>query len=235
MPTSCVIFDFDGVIADTESLHLQAYNHAFKEHAPQLGRPLVISHEAYYSTYIAYGDREAIQHMLADAQLPDDAALLNTLCHAKEHLFASRLADFAQPLPGVHDLLTWLEARGVPRAICSGAQRREIEILLNAFHIRNHFDIIVTIEDVRLGKPDPEGYNTAFDKLHIKYDATLNKSTSLVIEDSAGGCAAAKAAGIPVLAVATSLPLKEVQRHATHAVADLSKLDLTQLAQWLAL
>ena len=91
------------------------------------------------------------------------------------------------------------------------------------------------VEDVRIGKPDPEGYNLAFDRLNLEYDAELEKSCSLVIEDSAGGMSAGKAAGIPVLGVATSLPLEEVQRHATYGVGDLSKVSRETLRGWLKL
>ncbi len=150
-------------------------------------------------------------------------------------MFQKRLGDFAEPLPGVREVLDFLEQCRVPRAICSGAARQEIVTLLDAFKLRHHFDVLVAIEDVRYGKPEPEGYNLAFDKLNLEFDAELEKARSLVIEDSAGGCAAGKAAGIPVLGVATSLPLEEVQRHADHAVRSLTELEHGRMAEWLGL
>jgi beta-phosphoglucomutase len=235
MPKGCVIFDFDGVIADTERLHLGAYNHTLSAHAARIHGPLVITPEAYFMKYIVYGDREGFLNMLRDHHRPHDDATLLFLADAKHEFFEQKLHEFAEPLPGVRDVLAFLEANRVPRAICSGARRGEIETLLAAFGLRHHFDILVTIEDVRYSKPDPEGYNLAFDKLNLEFDAELDKSCSLVIEDSAGGCAAAKAAGIPVLGVATSLPLEQVQRCADHAVQDLSHLDIATLARWLGL
>jgi HAD superfamily hydrolase (TIGR01509 family) len=235
MPNACVIFDFDGVIADTESLHHAAYNHAFAHHAADIGGALEIPRETYFRKYIVYGDTEGFFHMLRDHGRPADAALIQTLSATKHHLFQEKLSDFAEPLPGVRDTLAFLEEHNVPRAICSGARRAEIIELLDAFKLRHHFDVLVAIEDVRNGKPDPQGYNLAFDKLNLEYDAELEKDKSLVIEDSAGGCAAAQAAGLRVLAVATSLPLQEVQRCATFAVPDLSHLPRAQLAAWLHL
>ena len=235
MPRGCVIFDFDGVIADTETLHLAAYNHTLALHAARIGGALAISPEAYFGRYIVYGDREGIYHMLRDHQRPSDDALVALLAQAKHEAFENKLHEFAEPLPGVRDVLAFLEENRVPRAICSGARRGEIVTLLEAFKLRHHFDVMVTIEDVRYGKPEPEGYNLAFDKLNLEYDAELDKQTSLVIEDSAGGCAAGKAAGIPVLGVATSLPLEKVRPCADHAVENLSKLDLGQLAKWLGM
>jgi HAD superfamily hydrolase (TIGR01509 family) len=121
----------------------------------------------------------------------------------------------------------------VPRAICSGARRDEILHLLNAFGLRSHFDAIVTIEDVRMGKPDPEGYNKAFEMLYKEYDGIPRKECSLIIEDSAGGCAAGRAAGIRVLGVATSLPLERLQGVADFAVPDLSHVSREDLKRWL--
>jgi len=233
VPQACVIFDFDGVIADTETLHLASYNDALAHHAPALGGPLVVSREAYLRHYVVYGDREALTHILADHGRP--AALVNAIAATKHALFEKKLGTFNEPLPGVRETLAWLEARNIPRAICSGARRGEIEMLLEAFHLRHHFDVLVAIEDVTLGKPHPEGYQLAFEQLNLEYDAELDRNLSLVIEDSAGGCAAAQAAGLRVLAVATTLPLATVQTCATYAVESLAHLDKALLAQWLGL
>jgi len=235
MSKGCVIFDFDGVIADTERLHLGAYNRTFAAHAGEIGGELRISAEDYFTGYIVFGDHEALFHMLGDHGRPTDGGLIRRLAAAKHEAFEQTLRALADPMPGVREVLAWLEARNVPRAICSGARRSEIELLLESFRLRHHFDVMVTIEDVRLGKPEPEGYKLAFDRLNLEYDAELDKEYSLVIEDSAGGCAAARAAGLRVLGVATSLPLEELQAHATYAVERLDQMDWGQLARWLGL
>jgi HAD superfamily hydrolase (TIGR01509 family) len=223
------------VIADTEAVHLAAYNATFAAHARDIGGELAIAPATYYARYMVYGDREAIWHMLRDHGRSTDEGLVAKLMEAKGHFVEQKLNDFAEPLPGVRDLLTWLEANNVPRAICSGARRGEIEELLEAFKLRHHFDVLVTIEDVRLGKPDPQGYNLCFDKLNLEYDAELEKDYSLVIEDSAGGCSAAQAAGLRVLGVATSLPVKELHKCATYVVESLAELDKDTLATWLGI
>jgi beta-phosphoglucomutase len=235
VPQGCVIFDFDGVIADTESLHLASYNDAFAHHAPAIGGPLVISKDAYLRHYIVYGDLEAISHILLDHRRPHNARLVASVAATKHDLFQQKLGAFSDPLPGVRDVLTWLEERHVPRGICSGARRSEIEMLLDSFHLRHHFDVLVAIEDVTLGKPDPAGYTLAFEQLNLEYDAELDRDLSLAIEDSAGGCAAAHAAGLRVLGVANSLPMEQLHACATYAVPSLATLDKAQLAQWLGL
>lgn len=234
MSKGCVIFDFDGVIADTERLHLEAYNQTFAAHAGEIGGALVISPEQYFGNYIVFGDREGLFNMLNDHDRSTEGGLIRKLAAAKHAIFEQQLHAFAEPLPGVRELLEWLEAHNVPRAICSGARRSEIEMLLEAFKIRHHFDALVTIEDVQRGKPEPEGYNLCFDRLNMEYDAELDKEFSLAIEDSAGGCAAARSAGMRVLGVATSLPLENVREHATYAVNRLDQVDFGALAQWLA-
>lgn len=233
MSRGCVIFDFDGVIADTERLHLAAYNATLAAHADLIGGPLEVSPATYFTRYIVYSDNEGFFHMLRDGGRSHDRELIHKLSHAKHELFRKKLGDFAEPLPGVRELLAWLEQHNVPRAICSGARKDEIEELLAAFKLRHYFDVLVAIEDVRVCKPDPEGYNKAFDLLNQEYDAELDKGRSLVIEDSAGGMSAGKNAGIRVLGVATSLPLEEVQRHATYAVRNLAEIDFKTFKTWL--
>src|SRR5262245_42292898 len=126
MSKGCVIFDFDGVIADTEALHLSAYNQALAKHAQEIGAKIVISHEHYFGKYIVYVDLEGFGHMLRDHGKQVDKALVAKLAITKHELFERRLGDFAEPLPGVREMLAWLEERNVPRAICSGARRAEI-------------------------------------------------------------------------------------------------------------
>lgn len=235
MSKGCVIFDFDGVIADTERFHLVAYNAALAAHAAEIGGPLAITEPQYFANYIVFGDREGLFHMLNDHGRPCDGILVRKLAATKHKLFEKHLHGVSDPLPGVREVLAWLEARNVPRAICSGARRGEIEMMLDSLKLRHHFDVLVSIEDVRLGKPDPEGYNLAFERLNLEYDAELQKDSSLVIEDSAGGCAAARAADLRVLAVATSLPLEKLKQCATWAVGSLSDLDFNELARWLRL
>jgi beta-phosphoglucomutase len=235
MIKGCVIFDFDGVIADTERFHLVAYNAALAAHAPEIGGPLAITEPEYFGNYIVFGDREGLFHMLNDHGRPCDGALVRRLAATKHDLFEKHLHGMSDPLPGVRETLAWLEEHNVPRAICSGARRGEIEMMLDTLKLRHHFDVVVSIEDVRLGKPEPEGYNLAFERLNLEYDAELSKDVSLVIEDSAGGCAAARAAGLRVLGVATSLPLETLRHSATWAVPNLAELKRDELAQWLGI
>ncbi len=235
MVQSCVIFDFDGVIADTEAQHLIAYNEALLRLAGKLGTTLRIAPSSYYQRYIAFGNREGFECILRDAQVQVSPPLLEELCRVKDHIMDHELSEISAPLAGVKDTLAMLAGWHVPLGICSGARRVEILRILEAFHLRDYFQVIVAIEDVRRGKPDPEGYQQAFDTLQLQGNGELKLDRSLVIEDTAGGAAAAHGAGLRVLGVATSSPLEKVQNWAEFAVPDLSHVQPQQLRSWLKL
>jgi phosphoglycolate phosphatase/beta-phosphoglucomutase len=235
MTGGCVIFDFDGVVADTENLHLAAHNQALAELAPRIGTRIELTPQIYFSRYVVYGNHEGFQRMLQDAGAAAGPPLIEELCRVKDRIMDSRLAELAAPLPGVRRLLAHLARRRVPCGICSGARRSEIEDLLRAFDLARHFPVIVAIEDVRRCKPDPEGYSLAWERLRNAARVPIEKNMSLVIEDTAGGAAAARAAGLRVLGLATSSSLPAVRQWADYVAADLSSLNLRQFDAWLGL
>ena len=232
---SCVIFDFDGVIANTENLHLAAYNHAFKVLEARVGRNIQITPQQYFSRYIMFGNAEGFGHMLHDAGVAIAQDLTQALCEEKDRVMDMHLDELSAPLPGVVRLLDHLKERRIPCGICSGARRAEITRLLVVFGLLERFSVIVSIEDVRRGKPDPEGYSLAFEKLWELTGAEAQKKHSLVIEDTAGGAAAAHGAGLRVLGVAEGGDLTAVRKWADYAVIDLSHLDLAEFDRWLGI
>ena len=233
MSKSCVVFDFDGVIADTEALHLQAYNATFANMSAHIGGPLRISNEAYFGNYIVYGNHDGFLHMLQDHGRSYDEALLTSLCALKDQLFNQGIGQFVQPLPGVREALGYLTSAQIPLAICSGARREEIVHLLTVFQLAQHFPVIVAIEDVQKSKPDPEGYTRAFDLLNARHGGTLNRAQSLAIEDSLGGITAARTSGLQVLAVGTSLPLQKLRSQTPLVVNSLQEVTPQQWQTWL--
>lgn len=235
MSNSCVVFDFDGVIADTEALHLQAYNATFANLSARIGGPLRISAKTYFGNYIVYGNHDGFLHMLQDHGRSYDESLLTSLCAHKDQLFSQGISQFVQPLAGVRETLAYLTAAQVPLAICSGARRVEILHLLAAFKLAHHFVVIVAIEDVQQSKPHPEGYTRAFDQLNALHGGTLNRAQSLAIEDSLGGITAARTSGLQVLAVGTSLPLHKLRSQTPLVVNSLQEVTPPQWDKWLSL
>ncbi len=235
MTHGCVIFDFDGVIANTEEIHLMAYNHALKELRERLGKDIVLTPERYFSRYIVYGSSEGFDLVLRDAGIEANRELVAALVSAKDRVIDRDIVQHAGLLPGVRQLLNHLADRKVPTGICSGARHHEIEPLLAAFGIADYFPVITAIEDVRQGKPHPEGYSRTLQLLNERDEREFPARQSLVIEDTNGGAIAAHGAGMRVLGVATNSPLDHVRNWSEYAVEDLAQLDFGELDSWIGL
>jgi HAD superfamily hydrolase (TIGR01509 family) len=235
MGAPSVIFDFDGVIANTEELHLAAYNQVLQAARNVVGRVIQIPRERYFSRYIVYGNYEGFRQMLLDHGLNPSRAVLEELCRLKDKIMNGQLGNTMAALPGVTELLAHLAMRDVPCGICSGARRQEIDTLLRAFTFTPYFSAIVAIEDVTRGKPDPQGYTLAFERLNARRNGQLDQALCLAIEDTEGGAAAAHAAHLRVLGVATTSNLESVRQWADFAFENLAQVSLSQWDQFLGL
>lgn len=190
---SAVIFDFDGIIVDSEPLHFRAFNEVLK---PQ-GK--TISWADYCETYIGYDDRDAFKTIYKVHEEKLSSGTLKALINKKADLLQEYVKDGeAVPLPGAVELIKSMPAR-LPVALCSGALRSDIDPVLENLGISNAFSVIVTAEDTDKSKPDPAPYQLALRKLEIK-----DAATALAIEDTPAGIFSAKGAGLKVLAVTNS-------------------------------
>lgn len=195
-----VIFDFDGVIVDTEPLHHAAFQRTLKP----LG--LHFTWQEYVETYIGFDDRDAFRHAFAAKNRLLNQETLLQLIDRKASVFNEVICSGVTAYPGVVELIQSLHANGVPLAICSGALRSDIEPILAMLNIGEYFTVIVTADDVAASKPDPECYELAFQKLLAAHNNSFSKGTTLAIEDTPAGISAAKAAGLMVCAVTNSYP-----------------------------
>ena len=212
------IFDFDGVIANSEPLHFSALRDAL------LADGIRITEEEYYRLYLAYDDRGAIRLALEHHTSPRDADRVEVIARRKAQIFEERLPSIPF-FAGVPELVRSL-AEEMPLAIASGARRREIEEMLTAGALRDSFRAIVGAEDVARGKPDPEPYLTAAARL-LPVAPRLRPEECVAFEDSMPGIAAARAAGMKVVAVTNSYPAAKLG--AAHLVVE-SLLDLDRSA-----
>jgi HAD superfamily hydrolase (TIGR01509 family) len=199
-----VIFDCDGVIADSERAHLRAFQRVLTKEG------ITLTEEQYIARYLAkdaMDDRGCFTAVYRDAGRPLDAPSLRGLIDRKAAFYLEEVKGGVDLVPGAVDLARDL-ARRYPCAIASGALRHEVALVLEAAKITDLFKTIVTAEDVSRGKPDPESYVTALSRLNAEAGASppVLPAECLVIEDSRHGVAAARAAGMPCLAVATSYP-----------------------------
>ena len=207
-----IIFDFDGVIADTEPLHYRSFRRVLE------GVSIPLPESAYYEKYMGLSDRVMLETVLADTGRKDRIDL-DALFDAKCKLYMESIGDGHDLLPGVEAFVRRV-ARRWSVAICSGARRCEIDAILSANGLLEYFPVVVSTEDVRTSKPDPEGFIEVLRRLNAD-GRGLAPGRCIVIEDSLPGIAAARAAGMRVLAVQTR------QGPSDLASADASVPDLT--------
>lgn len=194
-----VIFDFDGVIVNTEPIHYQAFQKILKP----LG--LGYSWDAYQEIYMGYDDRDAFREAFSAGKQSLDDLQLRQYIEEKAVLFENIIASGVTPYPGVLELVKTLANHSVPIAICSGALRSDILPILQQFNITSYFTTIITAEDVPQSKPHPASYLQAKEKLITAHQNLHAVSQTIhAIEDTPAGIASAKGAGLRVVAVTNS-------------------------------
>lgn len=195
-----MIFDFDGVVVDSEPVHWTGFARVLR------GLGVELTWERYRERYLGFDDHDCFAAVLAEHGIAAAEERLGELTAAKTVAVQEVLASSATAMPGAVELITEVAAAGVPAAICSGALRPEIEVAARRVGVWERFLAVVAAEDVRRGKPDPEGYRLAVDRLTKATGVALRPGRCVAIEDSPAGIAAARAAGLHVLAVAVSYP-----------------------------
>lgn len=195
---AAVIFDFDGVLADSEPVHL----HVFQAVLDQVG--ITLSAEDYYAKYLGYSDRDAFLQVFADHGRTVGAAELDDLLETKKALFPQAIGDHAL-YPGAADCIAEVASR-VPIAIASGALRPEIELILDRSGLRHRFPIIVAAGETPRSKPHPDPYARAYQMLHEggHLRSGAQPADVVAIEDSEWGLQAARGAELRTMAVLTS-------------------------------
>ncbi len=212
------LFDYNGVLANDETVHLAA----FQDVLAPLG--VTLTEAQYWEKYLGFDDVGAFDAILRDAGRVADNAFIASLVEAKRPLYRAR-AEASLPLfAGAAELIRRRAAVG-PVGIVSGALRDEIELGIDALGVRELIASVVAAEDTRASKPDPHGYLLGIDALSALVPREQAKR-ALVIEDSLAGIEAAKAAGLPCIAVGHSYPEAELYAHgADWVVADLASID----------
>jgi beta-phosphoglucomutase-like phosphatase (HAD superfamily) len=188
-----VVFDFDGVLADTERLHFDAFQDVFAR------RGWTLTSAEYYGRYLGHGDEALIHAFAGDRGLAIPASDAARMLEEKSVAFRRRMAAGNVLYPGAGSCIGRL-APIFALAIASGALRDEITDILDANDLRPAFQAIVAIEDVMRGKPDPEPFRLAASRLGVP------PAQCLAVEDSRWGLAAAQAAGMRTLALPTTSP-----------------------------
>lgn len=193
MQRDAVIFDFDGVLADSEPLHERAI--AMVAHERGWGVDL----SDFGDRFVGQGDRVVFLTLAAEVGDTLDEAGLGSLIVRKRELFRVLCEEAPpEPLAGSVELLhacarVLSSPGGV--GVCTGSRRPEVEPLLERFGVRAALGSFVTADDVHRTKPDPACYALSCELLGV------DPSRAVAIEDSPTGIASAKAAGLRVVAV----------------------------------
>jgi len=215
-----LIFDFDGLILDTETPEVEVWQTIFREHGHEL--PV----DEWAKTIGGYGisTYNAATHL---AQLTGlEAAPLRTRYRREsdERIHASAI------LPGVLDLLTEARTRGLRLAVASSSPHAWVDSHLSRLGLADRFDKVLCSEDVAAGrtKPNPDLFLLALDQLKVR------KEAAVVFEDSPNGVRAARSAGIFVVAVPNPLTIRFGVDGANLTVNSLAEVTLDALDEFLS-
>ncbi|MHC4678876.1 MAG: HAD family hydrolase [Planctomycetota bacterium] len=217
-----VIFDFDGVITDSEILHLRAFNRSLVPYG------IEISTKDYYTDYLGFSDFDCYKALIDNGLLNIDEQQIAGVIGQKSKIFEELTRTEGRTIEGVHEFLKMLEESKVPMAICSGSLLTEIEVMLDEAKLRHFFAVIVSAEQVKKGKPSPEGFLLTLLKLNKKRHPPIAAGECIVIEDSRWGLEAGNAAGMHTIAVTNSYEADQLTL-AEKVVAKLNELTLDDL------
>ncbi|OHB59192.1 MAG: hypothetical protein A2167_07380 [Planctomycetes bacterium RBG_13_46_10] len=217
-----VIFDFDGVITDSEILHLRAFNRVLAQYN------IEIATKDYYKEYLGLTDVDCFKLLAERFSLKLDNQKIENLAQQKTRIFEQLAQTDGKIIEGVRDFLQMLKENNVPMAICSGAVRAEIELILEQARLRPFFAVIVSAEQVKKGKPHPDGFLLTLQKLNNNRRPAIKAEQCVVIEDSHWGLEAAKAAKMHTIAVTNSYDADQLSL-AEKIVPRLDKLSINDL------
>lgn len=194
------LFDFDGTIVDTEPLHYASFVEVLAK------RGITLAREDYFERYLSLTDRECLERLIEVTGRSDLRPEIDRLFAEKVEAMSRRLVDDLRVFPGAAEFIAEASTIG-PLAIVSGALRREVDDCLERAGLARHFTALVAAEDVRFGKPNPEGYRMGWQGLRREALQDLEPAECLAIEDSPKGILAAREAGLRVLGLAHSRPI----------------------------
>jgi len=199
-----LLFDFDGVLVNSEPLHLLAFQEVLK------AEKIEVSEAEYYQEFLGHDDRNAFRRVFEKhGRTLDPKTFLRLMAGKQAGMMRQIRSRKYQPLPGVEEFVrsVW---RHYPLAVCSGSLRDEVDAMLEGVSLRDCFSVVVAAEDVVAGKPGAEGYLLAMRSVSEKIRRRLYPEDCLIIEDAPSVVHSAREAGFPVLAVATSHPVEKL-------------------------
>lgn len=193
-----IIFDVDGLLVDTERIHVQAWDNVFS--------PLnIFLTKDDYEKGIGIADREFLIQLKEKGKLPDNSDI-EYFCKEKENQFLEIIKKGVPVFNGVIETLKFLKNNNFKIAAASNSKNVFVRNVLKYAHIEDFFDIILVREDVEKPKPAPDIYIKTLELLCLK------KNQAIVFEDSEVGISAAKSAGIFCIGVASTCSYDKLKK-----------------------
>ena len=209
-----VIWDMDGVIADTALYHFKAWQEVFQK------RGINFTAEDFKHNFGQRND-SIIRYALGKNVPPDE---VDVIANEKEENYRQRVAPNIKPLLGAIELIRALKEHRVKMAIASSAPMENIQLVTRGLAVNNYFQVIVWGREVTEGKPSPQAFLLAAKRLEVEPE------NCVVIEDAVAGVTAAKRAGMKCLAVTNTHP--KVSLKAADLVVDtLEAVSVDDLAR----
>lgn len=228
MTLKAVLFDFNGVIIKDEAIHEQLIEEIL------IAENLRPSPQEYREICLGRSDRVCLAELLKRRGRVVTESYLNQLVTRKAQSYQRKLENLPKlPIyPGLEDLIFKIRVAQLPMGVVSGALRCEVEVVLERAKLAQYFSVIVAGDDIKVSKPEPDGYLLAVERLNQQHpNLNAQASECLAIEDTPAGIKAAKQAGMQVVGVANTYPFHMLQRQASWTVDYLHELELDRVQQ----
>ena len=208
-----LLFDLDGTLAETDSLHLPTWVDVLRPHG------IEVDEEFYRERISGRSNSKIVEDLLPD--LPTEEG--RRLADAKEASFRERAGEL-EPLPGLLDFMEEAKDRGLQLVLVTNAPEENVETILLALGTREFFDEVVLSDEVGPVKPDPAPYRAALDMLNVLPEEAL------AFEDSTSGIASAVGAGVPTVGIASTQSPETLEGAGAFMVAeDFTDQELREL------
>ena len=197
-----LLFDLDGTLAETDSLHLPTWVDALEPYGVD------IDEEFYRERISGRSTGEIVGDLLPDLSEEEGASIGD----AKEASFRERAAGL-EPLPGLLDFVQEGKRRGMRMALVTNAPKENVGAILPALKLQDYFQTVVLAAEVGAVKPDPAPYKAALERIGVSADEAL------AFEDSVSGIASSVAAGIPTVGISSTQDPEKLRRAGAFIVA----------------
>jgi HAD superfamily hydrolase (TIGR01509 family) len=198
-----LLFDLDGTLAETDSLHLPTWVDVLRPHG------IEVDEEFYRDNISGRSNSKVVEDLLPGLPAEDG----RDLTEAKEASFRERAHEL-EPLPGLMDFMREAKDRGLSLALVTNAPLANVDAVLLALELGEFFEEVILSDEVGPVKPDPAPYRAALEKLGVA------SGEALAFEDSTSGIASAVGAGIPTVGIASTQAPETLAQAGAFLVAD---------------